>query len=65
MPTGLHGKPSGQRFESSQSSDWMSCHDLSRFFLRFQSCECRWNYIAHNDVVAGSSPARLAEPKGL
>jgi hypothetical protein len=59
MPTGLHGTPSGKRFESSQSSGWMSCHDLSRFFLRFQSCECRWNYIAHNDVVAGSNPARL------
>ena len=60
MPTGLHGTPSGKRFESSQSSDWMSCHDLSRFFLRFQSCECRWNYIAHNDVVAGSNPVRFA-----
>lgn len=32
MPTGLHGTPSGKRFEPSQSSDWMSCHDLSRFF---------------------------------
>jgi hypothetical protein len=31
MPAGLHGTPSGKRFESSQSSDWMSCHDLSRF----------------------------------
>jgi 60 kDa SS-A/Ro ribonucleoprotein len=28
----LHGSPSGKRFESSQSSDWMSCHDLSHFF---------------------------------
>jgi len=45
MPTGLHGKPSGQRFESSQSSDWMSCHDLSRFF--FEISELRMPVELH------------------
>jgi hypothetical protein len=33
---------------------------ICRAFFKFQSCECRWNYIACNDVVAGSTPARFA-----
>jgi len=58
MRTGLHGKGESQRFEPSTTrrTELGVLPILSRMGL--VADECRWNYIASNDVVAGSNPVR-------
>ena len=59
MPAGLHGKALRGRGSNPHG---LRTGVLPLFVASFgfRSRECRWNYIAYNDVVAGSNPASTA-----